>query len=140
MTLQSNLEGRVVEAVREAVAPLQDRMARLETAQEASKGDAANLVRDALAPIHDQFSRLDEARRQDQDRAQAGHDVLIQEIRTCSGDLRTLTAQVTATANRVDQNRVETERRLDSFDTLIQERLENFAKARRVDSGGSGNA
>ena len=31
--LQSNLEGRVVEAVREAVAPLQDRMARLETAQ-----------------------------------------------------------------------------------------------------------
>ena len=98
------------------------------------------VVRDALAPIHDQFSRLDEARRQDQDRAKAGHDVLIQEIRTCSGDLRNLTAQVTATANQVAQNRAETERRLDSFDTLIKERLENLAKARRVDSGGSGNA
>ena len=115
-------------------------MARLESAQDVSRGEAAGLVREALAPIHEQFGRIEAARREDQDRAKAGHDVLIQEIRTCSGDLRNLAAQVTATANRVDRNREETERRLASFDTLIQERLENLAKARRVDSAGSGNA
>ena len=127
----------MVAAVKEAVAPLQDRMARLESAQGVARDTAVEVVRDALGPIQEQFNRIEAARQEDRDRAAAGHELLISEIQTCSGDMRALAAQVTATAARVDRNREETEKRLTSFDALIQERLENLAKARRVDSAGA---